>query len=109
MIKSCVIGLSKIGQIHCSNLKKIKKTKLSYVYDVDTNLRKKISKKYNCSSSSDFNTILKDKSIKLFIIASPTTTHEYYLTKLINHKKMIYCEKPISLDSNKLNLLLKKN
>jgi len=43
-----VIGLSKIGQIHCSNLKKIKETKLSYVYDVDPKLRKKISKKYNC-------------------------------------------------------------
>ena len=90
MIKSCVIGLSKIGQIHCSNLKKIKKTKLSYVYDVDPKLRKKISKKYNRLHASDFNTILKDKSIKLFIIASPTTTHEYYLTKLINHKKMIF-------------------
>ena len=25
MIKSCVIGLSKIGQIHCNNLKKSKK------------------------------------------------------------------------------------
>ena len=108
MIKSCVIGLSKIGQIHCSNLKKIKKTELSYVYDVDPDLRKKISKKYNCLSTSNFNSILKDKSIKLFIIASPTTTHEYYLTKLINHKKMIYCEKPISLDSNKINLLIKK-
>ena len=45
MIKSCVIGLSKIGQIHCSNLKKIKKTKLSYVYDVDPKLKKENFKK----------------------------------------------------------------
>ena len=53
MIKSCVIGLSKIGQIHCSNLKKIKKTKLSYVYDVDPKLREKISKiiKHNLAYS----------------------------------------------------------
>ncbi len=108
MIKSCVIGLSKIGQIHCSNLKKIKKTKLSYVYDKNQNLRKKISQKYKCSTENNFNKILKDKSIKLFVIASPTTTHEYYLKKLIAHKKMIYCEKPISLNAEKINLLERK-
>ena len=40
MIKS----KSKIGQIHCSSLKKIKKTSLSYVFDKDKKLCKKIAK-----------------------------------------------------------------
>ena len=47
MIKSCVIGLSKIGQIHCNNLKKIKNTSLNYVYDKDFTLRNKTAKKFN--------------------------------------------------------------
>ncbi len=108
MIKSCVIGLSKIGQIHCNNLKKIKNTSLNFVYDKNFTLRKKTAKRFKCKTSNNFEEILKDKEIKLFIIASPTSTHEYYLNKLIKYKKMIYCEKPISLDGSKLNSLVKK-
>ena len=108
MIKSCVIGLSKIGQIHCNNLKKIKNTSLNFVYDKNLTLRKKTAKRFKCQTSNSFEDILKNKEIKLFIIASPTTTHEYYLNKLIQYKKMIYCEKPISLNSSKLNSFVKK-
>ena len=108
MIKSCVIGLSKIGQIHCNNLKKIKNTSLSFVYDKNSTLRKKTAKRFKCKTSNNFEEILKNKEIKLFIIASPTSTHEYYLNKLIKYKKMIYCEKPISLNGSKLNSLVKK-
>ena len=108
MIKSCVIGLSKIGQIHCKNLKKIKNTSLNFVYDKDFTLRNKTAKRFKCKTSNNFEEILKNKEIKLFIIASPTSTHEYYLNKLIKYKKMIYCEKPISLDGSKLNSLVKK-
>jgi myo-inositol 2-dehydrogenase/D-chiro-inositol 1-dehydrogenase len=108
MIKSCVIGLSKIGQIHCNNLKKIRNTSLNFVYDRDQALRNKIAKKFKCQTSNNFEEILRNKEIKLFIIASPTTTHEYYLNKLIHYKKIIYCEKPISLNASKLNVLVKR-
>jgi len=108
MIKSCVIGLSKIGQIHCKNLKKIKNTSLNFVYDIDFNLRNKTAKRFKCKTSNSFKEILRNKEVKLFIIASPTTTHEYYLDKLIKYKKMIYCEKPISLNTSKLDTLVKR-
>ena len=108
MIKSCVIGLSKIGQIHCNNLKKIRNTSLNFVYDNDQTLRNKTAKKFKCKTTNNFEEILKNKEVKLFIISSPTTTHEYYLDKLIQHKKMIYCEKPISLNASKLESLVKR-
>ena len=38
MIKSCVIGLSKVGKIHCESLLKIKKTSLNYIFDKNYNL-----------------------------------------------------------------------
>ena len=47
MIKSCVIGLSTIGQIHCESLLKLKKTSLSYVFDKNYKLSRKISKSLN--------------------------------------------------------------
>ena len=107
MIKSCVIGLSKVGIIHCESLLKIKKTSLSYIFDKDYNLSKRLSKKFKCNTSKNFNNILKKKDIELFVIASPTTTHNFYLKKLIKFKKMIYCEKPISNSNKNLDKLKK--
>ncbi len=105
MIKSCVIGLSKVGVIHCESLMKIKNTSLNYIFDKNYNLSKRLSKKFKCKTSRDFNNILKKKDIELFVIASPTTTHDFYIKKLIKFKKMIYCEKPITNNNNKLDKL----
>ena len=107
MIKSCVIGLSKVGIIHCKSLSKIKNTSLSYIFDKDYNLSKRLSKKFKCNTSKNFNNILKKKDIELFVIASPTTTHDFYLKRLIKFKKMIYCEKPITNSNKNLNKLKK--
>ena len=107
MIKSCVIGLSKVGIIHCESILKIKNTSLNYVFDKNYKLSRKISKKFKCNTSRNLNNILKIKDIELFIIASPTTTHDFYIKKLIRYKKMIYCEKPIT--NNNENLYKLKN
>ena len=112
MIKSCVIGLSKVGIIHCESLLKIKTTSLNYVFDRNYKLSRKLSKKFKCNTSKDFNSILKKKDIELFIIASPTTTHDFYIKKLVKFDKMIYCEKPITNNNQKLkklNNLIRKN
>ena len=111
MIKSCVIGLSKVGIIHCESLLKIKKTSLDYVFDKNYSLSRKLSKKFKCNTSRDFNRIVRNKDIELFVIASPTTTHDFYIRKLIKYKKMIYCEKPITNNNKnliKINNLIKK-
>ncbi len=105
MIKSCVIGLSKVGIIHCESLLKIKNTSLNYIFDKDYNLSRRLAKKFKCSTSRDFNSILKKKDIELFVIASPTKTHNFYLKKLIKFKKMIYCEKPITNNNESLENL----
>ena len=112
MIQACVIGLSKIGQIHCKNLIKIKKTQLSYIYDKNQKLCKNLSKKFKCRTSNNFNKILNQTNINLFVIASPTTTHEFYIKKLIKRKKIIYCEKPITgshRNLKKIESLIKLN
>ena len=108
MIKSCVIGLSRIGIIHCQSLIKLKKTQLSFVYDCDDKLRNKFAKKFNCKTSSRFEDILNQKDIELFVIASPTITHKSYINKLINKNKMIYCEKPIFLNAQKIKIFSQK-
>ena len=105
MIKSCVIGLSKVGIIHCESLLKLKNTSLNYIFDKNYSLSRRLSKKYKCNTSRDFNYILKKKDIELFIIASPTITHDFYIKKLIKFRKMIYCEKPITNNNKSLKKL----
>ena len=61
MIKSCVIGLSKVGIIHCESLKKIKNASLNYIFDKNYNLSKRLSKKFKCNTSRNFDSILKKK------------------------------------------------
>jgi len=100
-----VIGLSKVGIIHCESLLKIKNTSLNYIFDKDYNLSRRLAKKFKCNTSRDFNSILKKKDIELFVIASPTKTHNFYLKKLIKFKKMIYCEKPITNNNESLENL----
>ena len=105
MIKSCVIGLSKVGIIHCKSLLKLKETSLNYIFDKNYNLSRKLAKKFKCNTSRDFNNILRKKDIELYIIASPTNTHDFYIKKLTKLKKMIYCEKPITTNNKNLQKL----
>ena len=48
MIKSCVIGLSKVGIIHCESLLKIKNTSLNYIFDKNYSLSRRLAKKFKC-------------------------------------------------------------
>ena len=77
------------------------------------NLVKVSQKKFKCKTSKNFDEIIKKSEIKLFfIISSPTSTHEYYIKKLIKYKKIIYCEKPILKNNKNLKKiynLIKKN
>ena len=61
MIKSCVIGLSKVGIIHCKSLIKIKNTSLNYIFDKNYNLSKRLSKKFKCNTTRNFDSILKKR------------------------------------------------
>ena len=53
-----MIGLSRIGIIHCHSLVKLKKTQLSFVYDCDDKWSNKFAYKFNCKTSSRFEDIL---------------------------------------------------
>mgnify|MGYP003717397391 CR=1 FL=1 len=59
-----MIGLSRIGIIHCQSLVKLKKTQLSFVYDCDDKLSNKFANKFNCKTSSKFEDILAKHGIE---------------------------------------------
>ena len=55
----------------------------------------------NIFFSSNWKDIIKDKEIKVVVIASPPTMHEKIINFAIKHKKHIFCEKPCSLNLKK--------
>ena len=46
IINIALFGLGRIGQLHAKNLKDNQNFNLKYIYDIDKNLSKKLSKKF---------------------------------------------------------------
>ena len=102
MINIALIGLGRIGQMHGQNLNNHKEFNLKYVYDIDKNLANKIAKKLKSKAINDPKIAFNDKNVKSIFIASSTSTHIKLITEAVKNKKVIFCEKPLDLDINKI-------
>ena len=103
MINVALFGLGRIGQMHGENLHAHKKFNLKYTFDINKNLSKKISSKFNAISIDNPKTAFQDKSIDIVFIASSTPTHIKLINEATKHKKIVFCEKPLDLDIKKVN------
>ena len=108
MINVALIGLGRIGQMHAENLFSHKSFNLKYTFDINTKLNQKISKKFNSTSINNPQIAFKDKNIDLIFIASSTPTHIKLIEEAAKYKKVIFCEKPLDLNIDKVNKCLKK-
>jgi len=103
MINIALFGLGRIGQLHAKNLNNHPKINLKYIYDIDNDLSKKLSDKFKCLSIKNPKIALEDKKIDSIFIATSTPTHIKFITEAAKYKKVIFCEKPLDLDINKVN------
>ena len=108
MINVALFGLGRIGQMHGENLYAHKKFNLKYTFDIDKNLSKKISKKFNTIAIDNPKSAFQDKNIDVVFIASSTPTHINLINEATKYKKVVFCEKPLDLDIKKVNIC-KKN
>ncbi len=108
MINVALIGLGRIGQMHAENLFFHKSFKLKYTFDINTKLNKKLSKKFNSLSINNPKIAFKDKDIDLIFIASSTPTHIKLIEEAAKYKKVIFCEKPLDLNIDKVNKCQRK-
>ncbi len=107
-IKTALFGLGRIGQMHANNLRKNSEFELKYVFDLNKNLSKKTSKKFNAVSLNNPDIAFKDNEIKCIFIASSTSTHLKFIEKGAKYKKVVFCEKPLDLNLKKINSSLTK-
>ncbi len=103
IINIALFGLGRIGQLHAKNLKDNQNFNLKYIYDIDKNLSKKLSKKFKCLSINNPKIAMEDKSIDSIFIATSTATHIKFIIEASKYKKVIFCEKPLDLDLKKVN------
>jgi myo-inositol 2-dehydrogenase / D-chiro-inositol 1-dehydrogenase len=103
IINIALFGLGRIGRMHAENLINHPEFNLKYIFDLDENLTKKLSKKYQCIAIKDPNIAFKDKNIKSIFIATSTNTHLKFIEEAVKNKKIVFCEKPLDLDLKKIN------
>ena len=103
IINIALFGLGRIGQMHAENLINHPEFNLKYIFDLDEDLTKKLSKKYKCIAVKDPNIAFKDKNIKSIFIATSTNTHLKFIEEAVKNKKIVFCEKPLDLDLKKIN------
>ena len=108
IINIALFGLGRIGQMHANNLINHKDFHLKYIFDKDKKLTKKLSKKYNSIGIQNPKIAFKDKNIKCIFIASSTNTHLKFIEEAVVNKKVVFCEKPLDLDLNKINKCKKR-
>ena len=108
MINVALFGLGRIGQMHGENLHAHKRFKLKYTFDINQNLSRKISKKFNSIPIKNPKVAFQDKNIDIVFIASSTPTHINLINEATKYKKVVFCEKPLDLDIKKVNICKKK-
>ena len=108
MIKVALFGYGRIGQMHAQNLFDHKDFKIVYVYDKEYKLAVKSINKFKTKAIINYKTALKDKSIDVIFISSPTDTHLKFIEESILFNKIVFCEKPLDLNFLKVQKSLKK-
>ena len=107
-INVALLGLGRIGQMHAENLINHKSFNLKYTFDISKNLAQRISRKFNSINIRNPEKAFRDKNIDLIFIASSTSTHVKFIKEAAKYKKVIFCEKPLDLNIDKVNKCLRE-
>ena len=109
-MKIVQIGTGGWGKNHCRVLSEL--GVLSAVCDKDSNLAEEFGKKYSVNFYNSLETLLEKEEFDAAFICTPTITHASIATKLIENKKHVFVEKPLtylSEDGQKLVDIANKN
>ncbi|MDM5224238.1 Gfo/Idh/MocA family oxidoreductase [Peribacillus sp. NJ11] len=104
-IRAAVLGLGRLGYWHAVNVvTRIRNAELAAICDVDMETAKRVATELDVPFfTTDPEDILKDDTIGVMIIASPTSTHFDLLKKASEAGKSIFVEKPLTIDLSEAN------
>ena len=107
-LKVGVIGSGRIGKVHIENIAvRISSAEVVAVADPFIEDAKKFAEQFGIESvSPDYNDILSNSEIEAVLICSPTDTHSQYIIEAAEAGKHIFCEKPLDLSLETIQIIL---
>jgi predicted dehydrogenase len=93
-LKTGVIGLGRMGQHHCRVLANQKDAQLVGIYDIDTQVAKETSARYDVAEYKRLDDLL--EQVEAVIIATPTPTHFDISMQCLERKIHVLVEKPVT-------------
>ncbi|NLL56198.1 MAG: inositol 2-dehydrogenase [Clostridiales bacterium] len=105
MVKVGIIGVGRIGKVHCQSITRyVKNAKVKAIADpyINDDTIKWAQDLGIFEIYTDYNKILDDSDIDAVLICSSTDTHSQICLEAIKKGKHIFCEKPIDHDVAKI-------
>jgi UDP-N-acetylglucosamine 3-dehydrogenase len=96
-MKVAQIGVGGWGKNHSRILSQL--GVLTAVCDADQNKAKEIGQKYSVNHYVSMDNMLKNENVDAVFVCTPTSTHFDVATKLIQNKKNVFVEKPMTYKS----------
>jgi scyllo-inositol 2-dehydrogenase (NAD+) len=99
-LNCAVFGLGRLGYQHAQNLAgRITNGRLVGVADPVKEARERFTARFSgIDAVADYRELLKRKDIDAVVIATATNTHVDIIVDALNAGKMVFCEKPVTLD-----------
>ena len=108
MIRFALFGAGFIGQVHGANIAKNPRTRLQYVYDVNSSAAEKLATSCNATVAQSVDEIWAANDVDAVLIASSTNTHADLLSGAIRAGKPVYCEKPIDMNLERVKAVVQQ-
>ncbi len=103
-----LIGAGRIGKLHAENLaSRISGAQLVGVADVQLAAAQEVAKRHGVATAvADYRDLLEDPQVEAVAVCSATDTHAQIVQDAALAGKQIFCEKPIDIDLERIDLTL---
>ncbi|ONI38112.1 hypothetical protein AN639_11505 [Candidatus Epulonipiscium fishelsonii] len=106
-MKLAIIGFGGMGNWHYENIsERVPEIEVVGAYDIRPEIQEQI-KDLDLKCYSSLEDILEDKSIDIVTIATPNNSHKDYVIKCMEHGKNVICEKPVTMNAEELEEIIK--
>ncbi len=85
-----------MGKNHVRLYSELKDSELVAIADIDSQKAKEIGKKFNINWYSNYLQLLQEEEVDAISVSAPTSTHYEICKNILNSKKHVLVEKPIS-------------
>ncbi len=103
-LRIAVLGVGRIGKMHAELLsRQVSGASLAMVQDINGDAAAAVGAQLDVQHTADVDTVLSSADVDAVAICSSTDTHVPFLIASARAGKAIFCEKPISLDLDKVD------